>query len=309
MISQATLDKVESYYKEHGFHQTMKHLHISRKSLQRYLQLMRKNQQAHAKPDGPKILLFDIETSLMKFWSFRPGKQYLGHRNIIDDWFMIGWSAKWLHETEFMSSILSPEEILAKDDSRLAKEMWKKFDEADIVIAHNAHGFDVPKLNSRYLMNGIMIPPSSYQVIDTLKEFRRHFGMSSNAQDFLTRMLKLPQKLETNFDLWVRCMAGEQEALKEMNIYNIHDVGGLEELYMTVRPWMKSHPNVSLYYDEIDVTRCPKCGSTELYWKDDYRTPAGRFNQFRCECGTIGRSRYSNLTAEERTFITVSTAR
>ncbi len=314
MISGQRLYKIQTMLDQHGFNWTKKALGVSGKSLQRYIRQISHLPAGHEAKTSkvPKILLFDIETSLMKFWNFRTGKTYLSHKNIIDDWFMIGWAAKWLDQPNYMSSILTQEEILAKDDSRLAQEMWNKFDEADIIIAHNAQGFDVPRINTRCLDNGIKIPPSSYQVIDTLKEYRKHFAFSSNSQDFLTKMLCLPQKLETNFNLWVRCMNGEQAALDEMNIYNIHDVGGLEELYLTVRPWMKSHPNLSLYHEDIDVTRCPKCSSTDLYWKDSYVTPAGRFAQYRCNgtrCGTIGRSRYSNLTADERKLITVSTAR
>jgi hypothetical protein len=64
----------------------------------------------------------------------------------------------------------------------------------------------------------------------------------------------------------------------------------LEELYLKLRPWIKSHPNLGLY---VEGEVCPTCGSDQITWKGKYRTPAGEYKTFRCECGAIGRSRHS----------------
>jgi len=302
---------------EIGNEATAKRLNLTESTIRRANRAVREHYRSIGQPilrpvvDGPKILSFDIETSPIKTWVWRFGQQYLGPNMMIDDWFVISWAAKWLMSAETFSDCNTPAEMLAKDDKRVMESMWKLLDEADIVIAHNGIKFDVRKVNARFIQNGINMPPSSYQVVDTLKEARRHFGFSSNTQDFLTKMLKLPLKIKTDFDLWARCMAGDQEALFEMERYNQGDVNGLEEIYLKILPWMKSHPNVGLYYhDGSDVSRCPKCGNVHLDWKGEYRTPAGKYNEFRCgSCKTIGRSRHSNMTIEERKVLTVSTAR
>jgi hypothetical protein len=308
MISKKRLDHVMEVYEQHGFDKTRQKLGVSKKSLRRYIALYK--QRGENKFVGPKITLFDIETSPIPVWAWRLGKQYIGPKNVINDRTIICWSAKELMSSKTISSVRTPEEMISGDDSRVVRELWDMMDSSDILIAHNGKNFDIPIANARFVQNGIAGPPSSYQVIDTLLEARKHFQFLSNTQDFLTKMLVLPNKLETNFELWLRCMRGEQEALTEMDTYCQRDVCGMEEVYLKLRPWMKSHPNVALYYDEEDVTRCTKCGNTHLTWGGYYYTPAGRFKEYRCDsCLTLGRSRVSDLTKEERSVLTIPTAR
>ena len=63
--------------------------------------------------------------------------------------------------------------------------------------------------------------------------------------------------------MWKRCLAGEQDALDYMQAYNIKDVEILEQVYLKLRPWIKNHPNISLYLENEDET-CPHCGSSNL---------------------------------------------
>ena len=67
--------------------------------------------------------------------------------------------------------------------------------------------------------------------------------------------------------------------------YNIHDVKGLEDLYLKIRPYIKNHPNLGVMLDE-DV--CPNCGSPNLEeTNSEYFTSANRFPVFRCsDCKT-----------------------
>ena len=126
-----------------------------------------------------KILVFDVETAPLQAYVWGLWDQTVGTQQILSDWFMLTWSAKWLFDDEVMSDGLTPEEALKQDDSRVTESIWKLMDEADIVIAHNAVRFDVKKLNSRFLLNG-MNPPMPYQVIDTLLHLRNKFSLSSN---------------------------------------------------------------------------------------------------------------------------------
>lgn len=308
MISKQKLDHVYETYEVFGFKKTQQKLGVSTKSLKRYLYLHEQRKREYF--TGPKITLFDIETSPIPVWAWRLGKQHVGPHQVINDRTIISWSAKELMSSETVSYVRTPEEMIAGDDSRVVSKLWDLMDSSDILIAHNGKNFDIPIANARFVQNGIEGPPSSYQVIDTLLEARKHFKFLSNSQDFLTKMLKLPNKLETNFDLWVRCMRGDAQALKDMDTYCRRDVGGMEEVYLKIRPWMKSHPNLALYYDGTNVTRCNKCANTHLTWGGDYYTPAGRFNEYRCDnCHTLGRSRMSDLTKEERSVLTIPTAR
>ncbi len=234
----------------------------------------------------PKILLFDIETALMEVYVWGLYKQFISHNNIIKDkdgeeksWFVLSWAAKWLYDENVQSDIVTPKEARKRKDKRILKSIWKLLDEAEIVIGHNLDRFDIRKLNARFIDNDLD-PPSPYKTIDTLKIARREFAFVSYKQDYLTKHFKLEQKLETSFDLWVKCMQGDQEALKTMEEYNCHDVMGLEEVYLKLRPYIKNHPNLGVL---MDANVCPNCGCDDLEELDTYYfTTANKFQVYRC---------------------------
>lgn len=252
-----------------------------------------------------KTLILDIETAPLKSYVWGIWNVNLGHSlNMLEsDWFILTWSAKWLFNPTVMSDKLTPEEVLKEDDKRISKSLWALLEEADVVIAHNGLKFDIKRINTRFLKNGLT-PPMPYMVIDTLIHARRRFNITSNKLDYIGKFLGLGEKLSTGgFDLWKRCMNGDAEALTEMEIYNIQDVKLLEDVYLTLLPYIKPHPNVSLFVAE-DVHACPSCGSTNLKWEGQYATYANTYDAFRCECGSIGRSRTARPKGKN---ITIST--
>lgn len=273
--------------------------------------MFKKNERERkvAKTMAPKILLLDIETTPMEayVWQKQVWKANINDDAIISKWFMLAWSAKWLFAPNVMSMKLTPKEVFKEDDSRLLKEMWKLMDEADILIAHNCDEFDAPNINTRFIVNGLP-PTKPYQTIDTLKVARKQFGFTHNALNALAKQFGLDQKIETNFDLWKRCKKGDMEALAEMERYNIHDTELLEEVYLKLRPWIKSHPNVGLYM-ETDHEVCPNCGSEHLTTSGYYYTQVGKYETFRCECGAIGRRRLNTFPKEKRSELTISIAK
>jgi len=234
----------------------------------------------------PKILLFDIETSLMEVYVWGLYKQFISHNNIIKDkdgkektWFVISWAAKWLYDENVLSDIVTAREAKKRKDDRVLQSIWELLDEADIVIGHNLDRFDIRKLNARFIDNDIK-PPSPYKTIDTLKVARREFAFVSYKQDYLTKHFELQNKLETSFDLWVDCMKGDQKSLDLMESYNRHDVIGLEEVYLKIRPYIKNHPNLGVLMDS-DV--CPNCGCEDLEELETfYFTTANKFPVYRC---------------------------
>ena len=238
----------------------------------------------------PRILVLDIETAPIKAYVWRLWKQDVYIDQIISDWFCLSWSAKFLDSDEVLSARLYGEEVLDECDFRIIKQLWNLLDEADIVIAHNGNSFDIPKIKARFAINGL--PPTSfYQQIDTKVIAAKEFGFTSNKLDFLAQSFGLSKKLHTEFDLWARCMKGEDEALIEMETYNRHDVEVLESVYYKLRPYIKNHPNVTLYDDDA-ADRCPTCGGKHLTPNKFYFTSVGKFQVYKCEdCEALSRSR------------------
>jgi len=214
-------------------------------------------------------------------------KQRIPHTNIIKDkdgseksWFVLSWAAKWLFDDNVQSDIVTPSESKSRNDKRILKSIWKLLDEAEIVIGHNLDRFDIRKLNARFIDNDIN-PPSPFRSIDTLKVARKEFAFVSYKQDFLTKHFELENKLKTEFQLWVDCMQGDQARLDEMAKYNRHDVMGLEQVYLKLRPYIKNHPNLGVL---VDMDVCPTCGCEYLDETDSvYFTTANKFPVYRCQ--------------------------
>lgn len=95
---------------------------------------------------------------------------------------MLSFAYKWFGESGTRVHTLPQYRLYKKDpfdDSKLIEDLWKLFDEADIIIGHNINSFDIKKANTRFIENGLM-PPSNYQTIDTLRVAKKYFGFTSN---------------------------------------------------------------------------------------------------------------------------------
>ncbi len=248
---------------------------------------------------GANILLFDIETTPLEVYVWGLiGNKYIQPNNIIKDWNVLSWSAKWLFDSRVMSDVQTPKEAIERDDERIIKSIWSLIDQADIIIAHNGDKFDVKKLNTRFHMNGLY-PPSPYRSIDTLKVVKKSFAFSSNKLDYLSQIMTNRNKLETNFKLWTDCLHGNRNALNKMLAYNEEDVRLLEEVYVELRPWIRPHPNVNIY---DDIEGCPSCGSDDLEPNGGYYTTVtNKYLSYSCnECGSLSRRIESELSADDR---------
>jgi hypothetical protein len=222
-------------------------------------------------------------------------KQEVHPSQIKDDWYLLCFGYKWLDEEEIKVISLSDFRGYrsGKDcEHKLVHALYLLLDEADIVIAHNGAAFDVKKINAKFLEYDYQ-RPAPYKVIDTLKIARRNFRLTSNKLDYIAKFLSYKGKLEhEGMSLWIKCMEGDKDAWGRMKEYTAQDIDQLEKVYLSLRGWDSSHPNLSLYPDD-DKRRCISCGSGNLILleKDAY-TNVSTFDCFRCtDCGQVMRSR------------------
>lgn len=265
----------------------------------------------------PRVLILDIETSPLECytWTYWP--------NFVDpisqviknpdgspkDWAILTWAAKWLFESEIHFGKVKPKEAIWHQDKSIINPLWDLFEEADVIVAHNGEKFDIRRCNLRFKVNGLG-PPSPFQSIDTLKVSKKAFGSPSYKQDYLNRTFGLQRKIDTDFSLWERCVTGDASALDEMLAYNIGDIGGLEDLYVDIRAWIRGPVNLSMY-GENKKKQCHNCLSSDLEKLDKpYTTPAGQYEAYRCgNCGAIGRDRYTLKSLKQRKNSILPTAR
>lgn len=240
------------------------------------------------------ILIFDIESTpnLAHVW----GKY---DQNVIAferETYMLCYAYKWHKQTKTKVVSLPDFPEYKKDptnDHSLVKSLWDLFDKADVIIAHNGDKFDIKYANGCFLRHGLT-PPTTYKTIDTLKVARGRFKLNSNSLNDLGNLLKIGKKVETGgFDLWLKCMAGDQTAWQKMIKYNKQDVELLEQVYLKLIPWIKNHP--SLVYEDKEINTCPHCKSKKV-WKigaDKFQT------RQRWRCVGCGANLYSTLKNSE----------
>lgn len=309
MISiEAARERVK-YAKRYGVEQTLSHFNLTIYTLKRYERMVRQYERQYNNPDHPaKILVLDIETSPLLIYAWGIFKPRPTHNDIYQDWHLLSWAAKWLLDDQMYSDVLTSEEAKAHNDARICKSVWEKVDEADIIIAHNLDRFDGPKLNARFLLNGLK-PPSPYRSLDTLKAARGAFAHTSNRLDYLEKLLGGEGKLENPKGLWKDCFQGVPEALLQMEKYNCEDVYLLEDVYLFIRPWIKSHPNVGVYMF-ANESRCAICGGDSLHEESVHTTNAGMYRVFRCnDCGGLSRERRTMLPLPSRKVLLASMPR
>ena len=166
------------------------------------------------------------------------------------------------------------------------KSLRELLHSADVTIAHNGGSFDNKMANRFFVTEGIA-PPKPRKTIDTKREAKRWFRFESNSLDDLGQFLGLGRKETIGYaDLEDDFMSDNpsKSTIRKMRKYNDQDVRLLERIYLKLRPYMASHPNVG------DMTQtngiCPKCGSNQLQKRGFNPKRSGKVQRYQCvDCG------------------------
>ena len=252
----------------------------------------------------PKILFYDIETSLAKSYHFQQWKVNLSQKQKIQESHLLSHAWAW-GDGEVVGSVLTPEESINHDPERLVLECWALLDNCDVLVAHNGKRFDVRKVNSYFLQYGLP-PPSPYRVIDTLLIAKRKFALPFNSLAYLAEFLNVEKKVETGgIDLWIDCDRGIEDALIKMKTYCMGDITTLRSVYKHLIGWSNDGVNLSLYSDHSKV--CPHCTSNDiglLSGKYAY-TSSRKYQAYRCNsCGSVLRSSVGDSSVNELVKVT-----
>lgn len=254
-----------------------------------------------------RILLLDIETAPCIGYFWRRWKENISQDQVIEESYVLCWAAKWLDSDEMLWDAINqhPEyESDPENDYSVVSSLSELLSQADLVVAHNAKGFDIPVVKTRMLYHQ-MRPMPPFRMVDTLITAKREFRFPSNALNSLAHYLGLGEKVRhSGFKLWRGVVEGCEESWKVMIDYNIQDVNLLEDVYLALRPWDTRHPNVGLFGD-LDEVCCPCCGSTDIEATGDYDiTHVSKFPVYQCnDCGAVKSSRFTVLSKEQRSNI------
>lgn len=243
-------------------------------------------------PRQPRILIYDIETSPLLSWNWGIYEQ--NAIRVKQDWYMLSFAYKWYGEEETHFVGLPDFKTFnynKRNDKKLVGALADLMNEADVTVAHNGDAFDMKKLNARLIQHGYQ-PPKESKAVDTLKIARSKFKFTSNKLDDLGEYLNVGRKVKhEGIGLWFSCMEGDLDAWQRMKEYNLQDVDLLEKVYVKLRPWAKTAPNLAMISNRTDI--CPVCGADEGFFKNGYRYKnQNKYRAWRCKakgCNVFGR--------------------
>lgn len=252
-----------------------------------------------------KILHLDIETApnTVHVWQLRNVDVSLGQ--MLDSATTLCWAAKWDKKPGVMFS-----SVHQATRKKMVKEIYALVNEADAIVHFYGTKFDMPRLNTEFLLQGLN-RPSPYKNIDLHKVCKK-FGWPSYKLDYIVKRLGIGGKIHhKGHQLWVDCLKGDgvtekeyQAAWRMMKRYNIHDVRLTEKLYHKLIGWIPSHPNHNVYNDDGRPV-CVECGSSRVHKKQlrFVYTTAQKYQRYWCAepgCGAWMRGPKTALSAETK---------
>lgn len=242
-----------------------------------------------------RVLYLDLETRPLELYGWGLFNQNFGINQIKNPDGVISFASKWRggRSTDFFS-------VHHHGKEEMVQRAWDALDKCHILVTWNGKRFDEPWLKREFIQAGLT-PPSPFKHLDLFQTAKRQFRFPSNKLDYVSQALGLTGKVSTGgFDLWLKCMAGDDKAWAKMRTYNKRDVTVLEELHERMLPYIKGHPHMGLYEDgERDC--CQNCASEDLQRRGFAYTPLGVYQQYRCNpCGTWSRGKKAVQTADVR---------
>ena len=223
-----------------------------------------------------------------EFWDLGGWKHTIGRRIHADD--VLEWPrticAAWKWYDQADVEFAAEWEVGGYDG--FMRAVWEVFDQADLIIGHNADRFD-----ARHLMGGwaeMGLPaPSPYKVVDTLKTARGTFAYESNTLDALNKRLGIDAKTD-KYDARIARAAvnGDKEAQDRIEDYNRGDIIASEALFDRLRPYAKGIPHLGMWTD--DALACPSCGHSMTATGKTVHANVQRYEHLHCpNCGSHAR--------------------
>jgi len=234
---------------------------------------------------GPKILIYDIETSFLIIKTFQlRNESAIPFRGIIQERNILTASWKWRGEKKTHSIAINPKK--PADDKHIVIKLIELFNQADAIVAHYGDKFDHPYIMARAIFHKLK-PPKPCTQIDTWKIARSKFLFNSNRLDYLGHFFGLGRKIKTEAQLWDDCMAGKPSAIKAMARYNRQDVDLLAAVFERLVPYVPAKINAALFSDK---PACPNCGGVVNYRGTEPRK-TGFVRRYQCKsCGSWSQS-------------------
>lgn len=266
-----------------------------------------------------KLMVYDIETSLLTADLFRPGEQVVRHTQLHannKENGIICISAKWYGEKK----------IYVFEGENAIEEFDKLARQADVCLGKNSDRFDVKYINTARMMQGLApFPEWMFKREDLEKQLRKYFAFPSQSLDYISGIMGFGGKEKMEFSDWVdiknynlldhflqanmscewlnftskvlfketwkKVVSKGRQALKKMIHYNKKDVLDTEAVLNRVLPYIELKFNVAAEQGEH---ACKTCGSDRLSPLEIITIGKTKYQTFHCRnhSGYAGRATF-----------------
>jgi uncharacterized protein YprB with RNaseH-like and TPR domain len=189
-----------------------------------------------------KILLIDIETTPILAYVWGIWDQHISLSQIVKPTEMMCFGAKWQGK-----KAVTFRSVHHHGKEEMLEELHRLMEEADAIVGWNTAAFDHKHINREFIENGMLPPSTPVQDLDLMTVTKSNFKFPSNKLDYVSNALGLGSKFKhQGFEMWIKCMAGDEKAWREMKKYQIRDVVMLEGVYQKLLPWFAGSSSVSI---------------------------------------------------------------
>lgn len=172
------------------------------------------------------------------------------------------------------------------DDRFLLKAFEPIFEKADLVVHHFGDYYDLPFIQTRRLINGLL-KLSDVQTVDTWKIARKKLRLGSNRLERILDVLNCPyQKTPVRLSIWSDARIGDKKAFKYVEKHNEIDVLVLAWVYKRIRSMWPSHPAL-ICTPHMSLNKCIVCGGKA---KRNGIWPTAKHHYQRIRCTNCGKS-------------------
>ena len=226
-------------------------------------------------PVKAKLLIYDVETTLLRAEVWNTGKTYIRHDQLMDETQFITIAYKWLGDDQVHCITWDNKN---KNDKQLVKEFLKVYNSADAVIGVNNNSFDNKLVNARAAKYDFDVN-TKIKSIDVMRQAKKAFKLPSYSMKYMCKFFGLTLKLShAGIQMWRDIQWGDKKAskkaLKEMVEYNIGDINSTEDLYYKIRKYSSSPLHIGVL-ENNDKLSCPDTGSKDIKLYKETTTAAG----------------------------------
>lgn len=230
-----------------------------------------------------KILFYDIETKPLQAWLWSPGKQYVGHNQLVAEHSRFGIICVTYCWNDGKPAKCIDWGYEEQDTAKVVAEFDEVIKQADHIIGKNNKRFDDKMINAARMFANLPPMPEWASCNDDLEQqMRRFFRVPSQSLDYYSSQLGLGGKIKMCMQDWIDIVeknVNGEKALAKMIKYGKKDVVDTRTL------WNRLERYIQPKFNPI-IRACDECGSHQRRKTGFAYTVSGKKQRYTCRaCG------------------------